>query len=187
MTQQPDPVPAPDARLTAAATRLRTLLANPELTAGPWLSLDHGDRLIRNQPGDEDRAPIYVVNEPISNGANADYIAAVHPGVGTLVAQLLEERALVARHAPGAGGTATDRVALVLADAILTTGGGAELAEAPRTPCSFPPCDTGPGEPCTRHEREEAHAEGNHELCGPECVTAYVLTRGEPGNGGEQA
>lgn len=37
------------------------------------------------------------------------------------------------------------------------------------TPCSIPPCDTGPGEPCSRHERELAHAEDDHELCGPEC------------------
>lgn len=45
-------------------------------------------------------------------------------------------------------------------------------APAVRTPCSFPSCDTGPGEPCTRHEREQAHAEGDHELCGPECPAA---------------
>lgn len=37
------------------------------------------------------------------------------------------------------------------------------------TPCSFPACDTGPGEPCDRHEREWSHAEDNHELCGSEC------------------
>lgn len=38
------------------------------------------------------------------------------------------------------------------------------------TPCSDVPCDTGPGEPCEKHEREWAHAEGDHELCGPECT-----------------
>jgi hypothetical protein len=37
------------------------------------------------------------------------------------------------------------------------------------SPCSFPPCDTGPGEPCDRHEREQSHTEGDHELCGDEC------------------
>lgn len=38
-----------------------------------------------------------------------------------------------------------------------------------RTPCSVPnPCEDG-GEPCDRHEREESHADGEHELCGPEC------------------
>ncbi|MEZ3180739.1 hypothetical protein KYY02_19225 [Streptomyces pimonensis] len=42
-----------------------------------------------------------------------------------------------------------------------------------RTPCSVPECDAdGTGEPCTRHEREDAHAEGDHELCGAECEPA---------------
>ncbi|MFK3734041.1 hypothetical protein ACI2LJ_27670 [Streptomyces sp. NPDC088090] len=37
------------------------------------------------------------------------------------------------------------------------------------TPCSVPvACEPG-GEPCDRHEREQAHAEGEHELCGAEC------------------
>jgi hypothetical protein len=82
------------AELRAAATKLRHRLADPQLTAGPWLSLDHGDRLIRNQPGDEDRAPVYVVNEPMSNGANADYIALMHPGVGAALAVLLDDAAV---------------------------------------------------------------------------------------------
>jgi hypothetical protein len=88
-----NPVPEPDARLTAAAARLRTLLARPQLTAGPWLNMDDGDRLLRNQPGDEDTAPIYVVNEPMSNGANAAWIAAMHPGVGLALADWLDRAA----------------------------------------------------------------------------------------------
>jgi hypothetical protein len=44
-----------------------------------------------------------------------------------------------------------------------------EVVAAMYVPCSFPPCDTGPGEPCDTHERLWAHAEGDHELCGPEC------------------
>lgn len=39
-----------------------------------------------------------------------------------------------------------------------------------RTPCDFPPCDDGPGEPCGRHETEQAHAEGEHAFCGYECT-----------------
>lgn len=107
------PVPDPAARLQAAATHLRTLLANPHLTAGPWLSLDHGDRLLRNQPGDEDRAPVYVVDEPISNGANADYIEAVHPGVGEALAAWLESAAEDAEQ------IGPDPRALAVADAIV--------------------------------------------------------------------
>ncbi|GAQ52102.1 hypothetical protein [Streptomyces acidiscabies] len=30
-------------------------------------------------------------------------------------------------------------------------------------------CDAGTGEPCANHEREQAHAEGEHCFCGPEC------------------
>lgn len=41
---------------------------------------------------------------------------------------------------------------------------------ATSTPCSDPECNTaGNGEPCERHEREHAHAEDEHELCGLEC------------------
>lgn len=89
MSEQPTTDPA--ARLQAAATHLRALLADPQLTAGPWLSLDHGDRLLRNHPGDEDAAPIYVVNEPMPNSANAAWIAAMHPGVGEALASVLEQ------------------------------------------------------------------------------------------------
>lgn len=45
------------------------------------------------------------------------------------------------------------------------------LGSEQSTPCSSPPCDTGPGEPCDRHEREWSHAEGNHELCDSKCNT----------------
>lgn len=40
---------------------------------------------------------------------------------------------------------------------------------AERTPCSLPdgPCGE---ESCDKHEREQAHAEGEHGLCGPECA-----------------
>lgn len=79
--------------LRQAAALLRALLADPELTPGPWLSLDHGDRLLYNGPGAEDEPPVYVVDEPMSNGANADYIEAMHPGVGLALAAWLEDTA----------------------------------------------------------------------------------------------
>lgn len=119
MDTQTDPVPDPAARLQAAADHLRTLLANPQLTAGPWLSLDDGDRLLRNQPGDEDAAPIYVVNEPMSNGANAAWIAAMHPGTGEAIAFSLD---LAGSYLVGAAGNvhlAHVKAALAVADAIL--------------------------------------------------------------------
>ncbi|MGW5352225.1 hypothetical protein ACWERV_17150 [Streptomyces sp. NPDC004031] len=126
--------PTPAERLQAAATLLRGRLADPQLTAGPWLSLDHGDRLLHNQPGDEDQAPVYVVNEPMSNGANADYIAAMHPGVGAALVTVLDQAA--ANYQPGVLGNGLVvcpdcceeapcshiKPALALADAILAGG-----------------------------------------------------------------
>ncbi|MFD7999887.1 hypothetical protein [Streptomyces mirabilis] len=45
----------------------------------------------------------------------------------------------------------------------------ADEAQQP-TPCSQPnPCEDG-GDPCTTHEREQAHADGDHGLCGPDCT-----------------
>jgi len=42
------------------------------------------------------------------------------------------------------------------------------------TPCGPAPdtCDAEAGEPCANHEREQAHAEGEHCFCGPECPDA---------------
>ncbi|MFE5958964.1 hypothetical protein [Streptomyces rubiginosohelvolus] len=39
------------------------------------------------------------------------------------------------------------------------------------TPCGPTPevCDAEAGDPCRNHEREQAHGEGEHAFCGPEC------------------
>lgn len=79
--------------LRVAARVLRALLADRELTPGPWLSMDRGDRLLWNGEGAEDEAPVYVVDEPMSNGANADYIAVMHPDVGHALVELLDTAA----------------------------------------------------------------------------------------------
>jgi hypothetical protein len=47
----------------------------------------------------------------------------------------------------------------------------ADEAEYVATPCSPGGCEPG-GEPCTTHERLMAHAEGDHELCAPDCGLA---------------
>ena len=50
----------------------------------------------------------------------------------------------------------------------------ANEAEYVATPCDpMVPCEDG-GEPCHVHERLMAHAEGDHELCAPDCGTAPV-------------
>lgn len=62
-----------------------------------------------------------------------------------------------------------------------------------RTPCSEPdPCDPVTGEPCDRHETEQAHAEGEHSFCGPTCEVEFpsellrngILAKGYPGTAG---
>lgn len=85
-TTETDPITD---ELRLALARVTHLLADPELTAGPWISLDDGDRLIRDQPGDEDRAPVYVVNEPMTNGANSRWIELTNPAIGPHIADLL--------------------------------------------------------------------------------------------------
>jgi hypothetical protein len=49
-----------------------------------------------------------------------------------------------------------------------------QAAAPDTTPCGPAPsqCDAETGEPCTDHEREQAHAEGEHCFCGPECAEA---------------
>jgi hypothetical protein len=50
----------------------------------------------------------------------------------------------------------------------------AEAEQRQSTPCGPVPdeCDAEAGELCAVHEREEAHAEGEHGFCGPECDKA---------------
>lgn len=83
----------PADELRTAAHKLRALLTDRQLTPGPWLSMDRGDRLLWNGPGAEDQPPRYVVDEPMGNAVNAAYIAAMHPDVGKALAELLEEAA----------------------------------------------------------------------------------------------
>jgi hypothetical protein len=83
----------PADEIAAAAATLRALLADRQLTPGPWLSMDRGDRVLWDGEGAEDLPPRYVVDEPMSNGANADYIAVMHPDVGHALAELLETAA----------------------------------------------------------------------------------------------
>jgi hypothetical protein len=94
MTDQTPESPA--ALLRLAAARLRQHATAPGITPPPWASLDGGDRLLHDGPGSEDQPPQYAVDEPMSNGANAGYIALMHPGVGLALAELLDVEANVA-------------------------------------------------------------------------------------------
>lgn len=68
-----------------------------------------------------------------------------------------------------------------------------KIVAAMHVPCSFPPCNTdGTGEPCDRHEQEQAHTDGFHEDCGVTCEVQYpseqlrnfLLAKGYPGSAG---
>jgi hypothetical protein len=85
-----DPNPAADLR--TAAEHIRRFATAPGITPPPWLSMDHGDRIVHD-PGHDLDAPIYVVDEPVSNGANGDWIGFMHPGIGLAVAELFDAEA----------------------------------------------------------------------------------------------
>lgn len=60
--------------------------------------------------------------------------------------------------------------AFALMETFLRKAGEAEYVA---TPCSVAPCEDG-GEPCTVHERLMGHAEGDHELCAPDCGEPWM-------------
>lgn len=94
----------PSDTLRAAAARIREVAQ--AATPGPWVSLDAGDRIIRDVEAPmrsyfvdgvrvtEEAAPEYVVDEPlIANPANGEHIALWHPLVAEAVAVWLDEEA----------------------------------------------------------------------------------------------
>ncbi len=83
---------SPAEELRRAAARIREVAGNA--TPGPWLDLDHGDRIIRD-PGDDFVSPVdYVVDEPlVSNPANGRHFELWDPIVAVLVAKALEDLA----------------------------------------------------------------------------------------------
>lgn len=83
--------------MTDATTMLRHAAAHMReiadtATPGPWTSLDNGDRLIHEHDDGSDDFT-YVVDEPMSSGANAAHIAAWHPSVALAVADWLDATA----------------------------------------------------------------------------------------------
>ena len=70
------------------------------------------------------------------------------------------------------------------------------VSDAARTPCSIPECNAdGSGEPCDRHETEQAHAAGEHCFCDVTCeakfptehLRNFVVAKGYPGTAGALA
>ncbi len=77
--------------LRRAAAKLRDALNADYLTPAPWDCLDGGDRLVHIEP--PTGAIEYVVDEPMSNPSNAEYIALMHPPVALALADWLDEAA----------------------------------------------------------------------------------------------
>lgn len=105
-------------RLRQAATRLHALLVAIATESPTDLPLHADGRTITQ--GRIGLLPYAEAETP----EVAAFIATMGPAVASSVVLLLEERALIARHAPGAGRTATDQIALTLADLILGTPAG---------------------------------------------------------------
>lgn len=91
---------SPADQLTAAAQKLRHAATADYITPPPWISLDGGDRVIHDpahDTGNDPDAPLYVVDEPMDNPSNAEYIALMHPDVGLALADWLDDAAEDAR------------------------------------------------------------------------------------------
>ena len=79
-------------------------------------------------------------------------------------------------HGPGTRHPVADHIRELLdttddAEAPAAVSAGVQ-PDTEATPCGPAPdaCDAEAGEPCANHEREQAHAEGEHCFCGPDCT-----------------
>ncbi len=99
--------------LRRAAAKLREHASTPMLTPGPWVCLDRGDRIVHLDGDDYE----YVVDEPVSNSANAELIALMDPIVVLAVAEWLDATA-------ASGPIVCNRAhAVAVARAVLREGG----------------------------------------------------------------
>ena len=89
-----DDLDAATGPLRPAIAKLYAALNADYLTDGPWDCLDLGDRLVHIEVSTG--AVEHVVDEPMSNASNAEYIALMHPPVAEALAALLERIARAA-------------------------------------------------------------------------------------------
>jgi hypothetical protein len=92
---------SPADELRAAAKRIREVAG--KATPGPWINVDHGDRIIRDPDAtarEDDSDPCgegppleYVVDEPLGYPNNGDHIALFDPIAAGHLADWLEQRA----------------------------------------------------------------------------------------------
>jgi hypothetical protein len=135
----------------ADQTALRDRIAD---IATPFLANFSGGEAARVNAGEIAAAVLAVLPEPADRAALLREVADICDEAGAVyTSKALND------HADGA---------YALMERFLRK---ADEAEYVATPCSVGGCEPG-GEPCTTHERLMAHAEGDHDLCEPDCGTS---------------
>ena len=114
----------PAQELTAAAGKLRTLAT--DATPGPWAASHPEERweVYRDSQIVGGGKPLAAVNSEYNGAFNADWIAAMHPGVGAALAQLLDRWAWLGRADPDLLNRVGGPEALAVARLINGTAGG---------------------------------------------------------------
>ncbi|MCX4596152.1 hypothetical protein OG819_42825 [Streptomyces sp. NBC_01549] len=122
-----------------------------------------GQEMARRQLAEKEVARLTTGRAAVLNGAAQHLYTALFPAVyddmGQKAAEGVNRAVSELRRLADEPASTPSRVA-----------GEAPQPETQVTPCSQPnPCEDG-GDPCATHEREQAHAEGDHGLCGPDCT-----------------
>ncbi|MFK0018237.1 hypothetical protein [Streptomyces sp. NPDC090798] len=124
---------------------------------------------------DDENTPQLVCDDPRTIAAFAAAVARAHAAVPSAPADRAAVLREVAEICDEAGAVYASKALNDHADGAFTLMERflrkADEAEYVATPCSVGGCEPG-GEPCTTHERLMAHAEGDHELCEPDCGTS---------------
>lgn len=130
-------------------------------------------RHIADHPVSTVQAAFRYLNAPMAIELHDDPAAVPVPPPADRAAPWLDAAA-ECNKAAGAyaerGHTETASAVFALMEAFLRKAGDAEYVA---TPCDFVACEPG-GEPCSVHERLMGHAEGDHELCAPDCGAEWL-------------
>lgn len=155
------------ANLGCAGCELRDQIsaALPSLAAAPAVLAPAADRAnivaaIKASPFQELRSVDHAANGPLQITVKVDDLADV------LLRRLADEQQPgTTAFSPGEGVHGRDPY---------YASSDTEAQQQADTRCGPVPdqCDAESGEPCAKHEREQAHTEGDHTFCGPECAAA---------------
>lgn len=160
--------PVPPTDQTALRDRIARALARVTVGHGAFITVDvkaeypRADAVLAALPAPADRAAVLL-------GA-AEHLLARCPHLGKAGAlrkctcPAAEELLRLASQEPGGPDYATAREETL--HRVAAEARGAQQDEA--TPCAPAPDQCG-DEPCANHERAQSHAEGDHDLCEPDC------------------